>query len=122
MWLHAGKVRMMPTMKWREYTASIDFDQELRKFHGRVLNANSVISFYGSSVEELEREFEASMLEYMRVCEENGIAPDRPYSGRVNLRVPPDLHRDLAIAAAAEGQSINEWAVKHLDIAIHGQE
>lgn len=110
---------MIPTMKWRDYAATIDYDQEMRLFHGRVVNANSVISFYGASVQELEAEFERSMLAYLETCRENDIQPDRPYSGRVNLRVPTTLHRDLALAAAAEGKSINEWAMEHLDRAVH---
>jgi len=110
---------MIPTMKWQNYVASIDYDQENRLFHGRVVNAASVITFYGASVEELEREFAKSMEVYLDFCKEEGVTPDRPYSGRVNLRVAPELHRDLAIAAAAEGKSINEWAAEHLERAVH---
>lgn len=31
----------------------------------------------------------------------------RPYSGRILLRVPPEVHRELATRAAEEGVSLN---------------
>jgi predicted HicB family RNase H-like nuclease len=46
---------------------------------------------------------------YLEVCETRGEAPERPFSGKLNIRLGPDLHRAAAAAAAAEGQSLNNW-------------
>jgi len=110
---------MQPTMTYKGYIAAIEYDAEMRMFHGRVVNANSIITFYGASVDELEQEFATSMNIYFKHCKEAGKSPDKPYSGRLNLRASPELHARLAVAAAEHGQSINAWAVKQLDMAAH---
>lgn len=38
----------------------------------------------------------------------------RHYSGRFMLRVPPDLHRDLALRAAESGVSLNRFVSNQL--------
>ncbi|MBF0137812.1 MAG: type II toxin-antitoxin system HicB family antitoxin [Magnetococcus sp. DMHC-1] len=66
----------MTTMICGDYVAKVDFDEEINRFHGRVVNLRSVINFYGSSVEELGNEFEKSIQVYLDLCQERGIAPD----------------------------------------------
>ncbi len=52
---------------------------------------------------------------FLEVCKEKGIEPRRNYSGKFNLRIPPALHEKLAIAAQAEGKSINTLAQEALE-------
>ena len=47
-------------MKYKNYEATVDFDNELEMFHGAVINTRDVITFYGKSVVELKREFKKS--------------------------------------------------------------
>jgi len=105
---------MKAKMRWKGYVASIDYDPAIRKFYGIVQNANSVITFYGASVDELEREFAASMNEYFKICAEKGKSPDKPYSGRFNVRLAPHLHGQIAAAAMQEGKSLNQWVAENL--------
>lgn len=39
---------------------------------------------------------------------------DRPYSGKFQLRVPPDLHRALTLKAAEQGVSLNRYVTNRL--------
>jgi predicted HicB family RNase H-like nuclease len=48
------------------------------------------------------------------VCREKGIEPRRHYSGKFNLRIPPELHERLALLAQAEGKSLNALAQEAL--------
>ncbi len=102
-------------IEYKAYHGAVAFDPELDKFHGRVVNTRTVISFYGSSVEQLREEMAASVDTYLEVCEEEGIHPDRPYSGKFMVRITPELHRDMALAAASEGKSMNEWLSETLE-------
>ena len=77
-----------------------------------------MISFYGSSVEELREEMAASVDTYLEVCEEKGIDPDRPYSGKLMVRITPELHRNMALAAASEGKSMNQWLSETIEEAV----
>ena len=91
------------------YIARIEYDDDLAAFCGTVVNSSSTITFYGASVAELEAEFERSIQTYYEVCEERGLEPKRPYSGKLHLRVAPDLHGKAAAAAALAGISLNTF-------------
>ncbi|MCZ7560454.1 MAG: type II toxin-antitoxin system HicB family antitoxin [Burkholderiaceae bacterium] len=68
---------------------------------------NGGADFYGKNPRELRSEFKKSLRTFLEVCAEKGIEPRRSYSGKFNLRIPPELHERLAIVAQAEGKSIN---------------
>ena len=86
-------------MEYRGYTGHAEFDEEAELFHGEVLDLRDSITFQGTSVEELEREFRNSIDDYLEFCEERGEEPDRPFSGRLMLRLPPNLHRGVYVRA-----------------------
>lgn len=85
-----------------------------RLFVGRVLNTNDTIAFDGSLVEELERSFHAAIDEYLEDCQNLGKMPNKPFSGRFNLRISPDLHRQVAQKAEKEGVSLNTFVERLL--------
>ena len=117
----AQKERMMKTtMQWKGYIAKIEYDPDIREFYGIVQNATSVITFYGSSVEKLEQEFENSMLEYFKVCEEKGRKPDKPYSGKFSIRLSPQIHGRIATSALQAGKSVNKWVSDTLEHSVLG--
>lgn len=109
---------MATTMQYREYVASVEFDADSRSFHGVVANIVDTVTFVGSSVRELEREFRRSIDEYVRYCAELGQEPDRPFSGKFLLRLEPRVHRAVAIAAANEKKSINAWIAQTIQSAV----
>ena len=82
-------------------------------FHGEVIDLRDVVTFQGRSVEELEEAFRDSVDDYLQFCEE----PDRPFSGRLMLRVSPQLHRRAYTRARQEGKSLNQWISERLDQA-----
>ncbi len=106
-------------IEYKGYYGAVEFDPELDQFHGRVMNTRSVISFYGSSVEELREEMATSVDTYLEVCEEQGAAPERPYSGKFMVRIAPELHRAVALMAAAGGQSMNEWLSEKIEEVVY---
>lgn len=94
-------------MKYKGYEAVIEFDDEDRLFVGRVINTRDVIVFDGLSVDELEQSFHAVVDEYLEDCESLGKTPDKPFSGRFNLRISSELHRKAATKALKENISLN---------------
>ena len=77
-------------MKYKEYEAIIDYDQEDRLFVGRVINTKDIIVFDGLSVDELEQSFHTVIDEYLVDCKALNKTPDKPFSGRFNLRISPE--------------------------------
>ncbi len=105
-------------MDYKGYQATVEFDAESKAFHGEVINIRDVITFRGTSVRELQRELAASVEDYLAFCAERGEDPERPYSGRFLVRVPPEVHRAVAIAAARAGRSLNSWVAERLERAV----
>lgn len=97
------------------YNAKIEYDSEIDMFRGEILGLTGGADFYGKTPKELRAEFRKSLSVFLEVCKEKGIEPRRSYSGKFNLRIPPDLHEKLAIAAQAEGKSINTLAQEALE-------
>lgn len=96
------------------YHAKIEYDPEIDMFRGEILGLTGGADFYGKTPKELRAEFRKSLAVFLEVCREKGIEPRRSYSGKFNLRIPPELHEKLAIAAQAEGKSINALAQEAL--------
>lgn len=101
-------------MTYRGYTAAVEFDADDHVFYGRVVDLRDVIHFEGTSVEELEAAMRETVDDYLAICAEMGKEPDRPYSGRVGLRLGTALHRAAAARAAEEGKSLNDLVVEAL--------
>lgn len=96
------------------YSARIEYDAERDDFRGEILGLNGSAEFYGRSPKELRAEFRKSLRIFLQVCEEKGLDPHRHFSGKFNLRIPPELHERLAIQAQAQGLSINTLVQEYL--------
>ena len=107
-------------MEYKGYRAVVEFDHELEVFHGEVIDTRDVIVFEGTSVEQLRREFQVSIDDYLAVCAERGRSPDKPFSGRIPLRVASSVHRAATAAAKAEGKSLNAWISETVERAANG--
>jgi predicted HicB family RNase H-like nuclease len=83
---------------------------EIDIFRGRILGLTGGADLYGRTPKELRAEFKKSSAVFLEVCKVRGIEPRRSYSGKFNLRTPLELHERLAIAAQAEGKSIDTLA------------
>lgn len=97
-------------MKYKGYSAHIEFDDEDGIFVGRVIGTKDGINFHGESVKELETAFHESIDDYLAACAELGQQPNKPYSGNLMLRIPVEVHAAVAATAEAKGKSINKWA------------
>ena len=97
-------------LEYQGYTGHVEFDDEAGLFHGEVLQTRDVITFQGTSVEDLAQAFGDSVGDYLEFCRERNEEPDKPFSGRMMLRLPPELHRH----AYVQGKSLNQWIADKL--------
>lgn len=102
-------------LEYKGYLGTVEADDGV--FIGRVNGLKDVITFEGASYPEVEQAFRDSIDDYLAFCAERGEEPDRPYSGRIPLRIDPDLHRKVATRARAEGMSVNQWVARRIDPA-----
>ncbi len=101
-------------MKYKGYTGHVEYDDEAKIFHGEVLGIKDVVTFQGTTVNEIEEAFKGSVDDYLAFCAERGEEPDKPFSGKFNLRISPELHAKLSIAAELQGVSLNNYIAKML--------
>jgi predicted HicB family RNase H-like nuclease len=104
----------MSTIMNEGYVAEIDIDQNARLLSGIVLNTRATLHFTGNSVDELRQAFADTIADYREWCKERGVEPERPYSGKLSLRIAPELHRRVAEQAAKAGESINQFISERL--------
>lgn len=101
-------------MKYKGHVGHVEYDDEAKIFHGDVLGIKDVVTFQGTTVDEIEQAFKDSVDDYLAFCKERGEEPERPFSGKFNLRIPPDLHAKLSLAAQLQGESLNNYITKVL--------
>ena len=109
-------------IEYKGYVARVEFESTADAFHGRVVNSGPypIVTFETTTAGALRREFERSIDEYLSVCEEQGLTPKKPFSGKLNVRLGSELHAAVAMAAEREGVSINSWIVGALRKACQG--
>ncbi|MEP9318283.1 type II toxin-antitoxin system HicB family antitoxin [Pseudomonas sp. LABIM340] len=108
----------MTPMKYQGYAARIEYSDDDGLFIGHIAGIRDVIGFHGESVSELRVAFEEAVDDYLATCEKLGREPQRPFSGKLSLRLDPQLHAQVAIKAELSNQSINQWVVDRLGEAV----
>ncbi|MBV7336345.1 type II toxin-antitoxin system HicB family antitoxin [Chloroflexi bacterium TSY] len=100
----------MKPMSYKGYAAHIEYSEEDGCLIGHIAGIQDVVGFHGDSVVELRAAFEEAVDDYLETCERLNRSPQKSYSGRIMLRVSPEIHASIATAAEASGKSINQWA------------
>ena len=104
-------------MEHKGYKAQIEFDDGDDILHGRVINTRDVITFEGTTVDQLRRAFIDSVEDYLEFCAASEEDPEKPFSGRFQVRIPAELHRRIHAAARLERRSLNQYVTRVLDAA-----
>lgn len=108
----------MNTMNHRGYTARIAYDERGHIFIGRILGLRLPIAFQAQNVAALRTQFESAVDGYLEACRRRGIEPATPVSGKVQLRLAPELHGAMMVAAQASRKTVNQWAAEVLRAAV----
>jgi predicted HicB family RNase H-like nuclease len=99
---------MSNLLSYKNYNGTVEYSKEDGCLFGKVVGIKSLLSYEGDSVQELEKDFESVIDEYISDCNERGIQPEQPYNGTFNVKVSPELHRYIAVYAIEHGKSLND--------------
>ncbi len=99
---------MKNILKYKEFIGSVNFSAEDRVFYGKIEGVNDLVTFEGTSVDELEEAFRLMVEEHILDCEKEGKPADKSYKGSFNVRISPDLHRQAAQIASIQGITLNQ--------------
>lgn len=108
----------MNMMSYKGFAARIEYSEDDVCFVGHIAGIRDVVGFHGESVAELRAAFEEAVDDYLAICKKLGREPNHPYSGQFRLRLPPELHARVAIAAEAHGKSLNTWVTEVIEKSV----
>ncbi len=100
---------MKDIMKYKGFIGTVHFASEDRVFYGKVEGVNDLITFEGSTVNDLEEGFRYMVNEHIKDCTRKNIPLEKSYKGNLNIRLSPDLHKKAAYNAALKGVSLNQY-------------
>ena len=103
---------MSNTIEYKGYIGSVEFSEEDGIFFGKVMGLRALLSYEGSTASELVTDFHGAVDDYLTLCAAEGTEPEKAYKGSFNIRISPELHKKLAISAAAQQMSLNSF-VEH---------
>lgn len=109
----------MGKLRYKGYVGNVEFSEEDNYFVGHVEGLRKAMIIYeGDSVTALRKDFEEAIDNYLDCCRSEGEEPERPYSGRLVLRIPSALHGTAAEKAEAMGISLNDFISRALQAAV----
>jgi len=109
----------MNTMMIESQKATITYDEDLNMFRGEFVGLNVGADFYATDIEGLHKEGTTSLHVFLDMCREDGVEPYKAFSGKFNVRIPPELHANVVAAAKSNGESLNQFVAETLEQAVH---
>lgn len=102
-------------LTYNGYVGHVEFDSDADIFHGEIIGIRDVITFQGKTVDEIKQSMKDSLEDYFDMCRKHKKEPEKPFSGKLIVRLNSELHRKVACAALREGKSINKWIAETLE-------
>ncbi len=100
----------MGQLHYKGYTGCVEYDEENNYFYGHVLGLHrDGISYEGTTADELKKDFQDGIEDYLAHCKENGKKPEKSFSGKTVVRMSSLLHEKAAVIARERGISLNEF-------------
>ena len=104
----------MKHLEYKGYTGSIEISREDDVLYGKVLGIKGLISYEGKTGKELEIDFKEAIDVYLADCKNEGIIPEKPFKGSLNVRVSPKLHQKAALLAMENNMSLNNFITESI--------
>ena len=96
-------------MKYKNFSARIEYDDQDEIFFDKIAGIRDGVSFHADSVADLKTAFHEAVDDYIETCKKIGKTSQKPYSGKIMVRIDPDVHRNAALSAELLGMSLNQW-------------
>ena len=109
---------MKDMLAYKGYFGSIHYNNDDRVFYGKIEFIRALVSYEGKAADLLVEAFEEAVEDYLVTCEGQGVEPEKPFKGSFNVRIAPELHKQVAIAASQHGMSLNRFVAETLSQAV----
>lgn len=112
---------MSDFLTYKGYHGTVAYSSVDEVFYGKVFGINDLVTFEGSSVNELKESFKESIDDYLETCKQLGKQPDKTFKGSFNVRVSKELHKKAAMIASQKSISLNDFVKKAIDSAVSNE-
>lgn len=112
---------MMKTLKYKGYEGTVEVDLERGVCRGKILFIDDLVTYETESAKHIQAEFESAVNDYLETCKMLGREALKPLSGTFNVRIEPDLHRELKVRAIQDAVSLNEVVARSINCYLHGE-
>jgi predicted HicB family RNase H-like nuclease len=109
---------MKDMIKYKGYFGSVHYNSDDRVFYGKIEFIRALVSYEGVDADTLEASFHEAVDDYLATCAELGRKPEKPFKGSFNVRLAPELHERVMIAAVQHGMSLNRYIAETLSQAV----
>ena len=100
---------MSDILDYRKHRARVEFDAEDGLFFGRIAGIRDGATFHADTVPALVEAFHDAVDDYIETCAKLGKTPERPFSGKLMLRLDTAVYAKSVEAAELAGKSLNQW-------------
>jgi len=105
----------MNTLEYNDFIGSVNFSEDDDVFFGKIEGINALVTFEGQSVAELKEAFKEAVTDYIVLCQAKGIKAQKTYTGVLNVRLTPEIHRRAAVIAKKSGTTLNSLIKKAVE-------
>ena len=95
-------------LEYNNYLGTVEFSLESNVFHGKVIGIDGLISYEGHDLDSLRQDFEVAIDEYLSMCNDEKIEPQKPYFSHLNVKISLALHRNLAAFSSRHNKTLSE--------------
>ncbi len=96
-------------LEYKGYHTKVEYSAEDKVLYGKIEGIKDLVNFECDSLADVEKEFHLAVDDYLAFCKDNGEEPDKPYKGVFQVRISPELHRLVAMAADKKGETLNAF-------------
>lgn len=112
----------MDFLEYKGYKGTVEYAQANDCLCGKVVGmGNLLITYEGKTISELRSSFESVLEYYFGECRREMRKPKKPFSGTLNLRMPSEIHEQVALASMKTGVTINDFInraiIRELELA-----
>ena len=101
-------------LEYKGYLGTVEYSAVDNLLHGEVAGIRGLIMYHGDNLECLTNDFKEAVDYYLANCEENGVEPQTPCYGNLDVSIPPALHKQLQIFSLSNNKTQNETIVDAL--------
>ena len=105
-------------MTYKDYFGSVNFSEEDEVFHGKIEFIKALITYEGTDVKSLKKAFHEAVDDYLEICEAQGRKPEKIFKGSFNIRIKPEIHRQISIMAAEKDINVNKFISDILEASV----